>query len=80
MAVTTVQPGRHLADEGMGVPEDAVQRAGQAPPAESGVSALDAREPNRLTKGWVWTPLALIIFVVALFIAGTLARAISLMT
>jgi hypothetical protein len=78
MAGTIAQPGRHIADEGMAVPEDAGQRAGQSPPAESGVSALDAREPERLSRGWAWSPVTVILAVVALFCAGMLAQAIYL--
>jgi hypothetical protein len=63
----------------LAVPEDAAQRAGQTPPAESGVSALDAREPERLARGWAWSPVTVIVVFVALFCAGMLAQAIYLM-
>jgi hypothetical protein len=69
----------HLPDEGLGVPEDAAQRAGQMPPAESGLSCLDGPEREPLSRGWGAAPLIIIMIVVALFVAGTLGRAIELM-
>lgn len=69
----------HLPDEGLGVPEDAAQGDGHAPPAESGVSSLDAPEREALRHGWAWWPVALIAVVVALFVAGALGEAVELM-
>ncbi|SEG53592.1 hypothetical protein SAMN05216223_10671 [Actinacidiphila yanglinensis] len=72
-------PNPHLADEGLSVPEDAIQRPGQMPPAESGVSDLDGPEREPLSRGWAAAPITLIMIVVALFVAGFLGWAIELM-
>ena len=69
----------HLPDEGMGVPEDAEQEPGQTPPAESGVSCLDAPEREALSHGWGPVPVVLIMIVVAVFLAGLIGRAVLLM-
>ncbi|WP_225848755.1 DUF6480 family protein [Streptomyces sp. HPF1205] len=69
----------HLPDEGLGVPEDSVQLAGRIPPAESGVSGLDAPERRALSHGWAASPIVLIFFFVAVFAAGALGMAIELM-
>jgi hypothetical protein len=69
----------HLPDEGLGVPEDAVQWAGHTPPAESGVSGLDAPEKERLRVGWAAAPVVIIAVVVLVFAAGALGMAIELM-
>lgn len=60
----------HLPDEGLGVPEDSVQSAGHTPPAESGVSSLDAPERTALSHGWGKGPVIWILLVVAVFVAG----------
>ena len=81
MAVThpvhSVNP--HLPDEGLSLPEDAVQLAGQTSPAESGVSSLDGPERGPLSRGWAAAPVIGIMLVVAVFAAGTLGMAIELM-
>jgi uncharacterized protein DUF6480 len=69
----------HLPDEGLGVPEDSVQRSGHTSPADSGVSCLDAPEREALSHGWAASPLVVIGIVVALFAAGALGMAIELM-
>jgi hypothetical protein len=69
----------HLPDEGLGVPEDAVQPAGHTPPAESGVSSLDGPEREPLSRGWAAAPIVIIMIFVALFVAGTLGMAIELL-
>jgi hypothetical protein len=70
----------HLADEGLSVPEDALQRPGQTPPAESGVSGLDAPEREPLShRGWGPAPITIIMIIVGLFAAGALGQAIELM-
>lgn len=81
MAVTrSEQPTNpHLPDEGLSVPEDAVQLAGHAPPAESGVSSLDGPEREPLSRGWAAAPVIGIMLVVAVFAAGALGMAIELM-
>jgi hypothetical protein len=68
----------HVADEGLEVPEDALQRPGQTPPAESGVSGLDAPERKRLSQGWGPVPIAVILFFVAIFLAGVIAQVVAL--
>ncbi|MEU3461900.1 DUF6480 family protein [Streptomyces sp. NPDC006733] len=78
----SIHPGTanpHLPDEGLGVPEDAQQQPGQTPPAESGVSCLDGPEHEPLSRGWGRMPIIIIMVVVALFVLGTLGRAIELM-
>jgi hypothetical protein len=70
----------HVSDDGLSVPEDAIQRPGQTPPAESGVSALDGPEREPLSRGWGAAPITVIMIVVAIFLAGMLGRAIVLMT
>ncbi|SDM68549.1 DUF6480 family protein [Actinacidiphila guanduensis] len=79
MATTHPAANPHLADEGLSVPEDAVQRAGQTPPAESGVSDLGGPERGPLSRGWAAAPLTVILFFAALFAAGLLGYAIELM-
>jgi len=79
MATSHQHDNPHLADEGLSVPEDAVQEPGQTPPAESGVSDLDGPERKPLSRGWGAAPLVLIMIVVALFVAGLLGWAIELM-
>lgn len=79
MSIHTGTVNPHLPDEGLSVPEDALQQPGQTPPAESGVSCLDAPERESLRRGWGTMPIVLIMIVVALFVAGTLGRAIELM-
>ncbi|SHM10382.1 DUF6480 family protein [Actinacidiphila paucisporea] len=81
MAVThPAQPvNPHLPDEGLSVPEDAVQLAGHTSPAESGVSSLDAPERDPLSRGWATAPVIGIMLVVAVFAAGALGMAIELM-
>jgi Family of unknown function (DUF6480) len=74
-----VQEDRHVADEGLSVPEDALQQPGATPPAESGVSGLDAPERERLRHGWGPAPIVVIMIVVALVVAGLLGQAIVLM-
>ncbi|CAG6390545.1 DUF6480 family protein [Streptomyces cocklensis] len=69
----------HLPDEGLAVPEDAQARAGQTPPAESGVSCLDAPEREALRRGWGPVPLTIIMIVVAVFLAGFIGRAVVLL-
>lgn len=69
----------HLPDEGLSVPEDAVQFAGRSAPAESGVSSLDAPERGPLSRGWSTWPVVGILLVVAVFVAGVLGMAIELM-
>lgn len=69
----------HLPDEGLGVPEDAVQAAGHTSPAESGVSSLDGPERGPLSHGWATAPIVAIMLVVAVFAAGALGMAIELM-
>lgn len=77
MAVTHSRP--HVPDEGLSVPEDSVQLAGRTPPAESGVSSLDAPEREPLSRGWAAAPIVVIMVFVALFVAGALGMAIELM-
>ncbi|WP_327287130.1 DUF6480 family protein [Streptomyces sp. NBC_01198] len=81
MAVThparSVNP--HLPDEGLSVPEDTVQGAGQTSPAESGISSLDGPERLPLSRGWATAPIIGIMFVVGIFAAGALGMAIELM-
>ncbi|MFC4031582.1 DUF6480 family protein [Streptomyces polygonati] len=80
MAISHPRPENpHLSDEGLSVPEDALQRPGQTPPAESGVSGLDAPERKALSRGWGPAPVTVIMIVVAVFLAGLLGRAIELM-
>lgn len=69
----------HLPDEGLSVPEDAEQRPGQTPAAESGVSCLDAPEREPLSHGWGPVPVTLIMIVVAVFLAGLIGRAVVLL-
>ena len=69
----------HLPDEGLGVPEDAVQPAGHMSPAESGVSSLDGPERGPLSRGWATAPIIGIMLVVCVFAAGALGMAIELM-
>jgi Family of unknown function (DUF6480) len=71
-------PWNHLPDEGLEVPEDSLQAAGHSPPAESGVTALDAPEREALRHGWGWGPIAAIMIVVAIFIAGAIGMAVEL--
>lgn len=80
-AQTTHSPlaNPHLPDEGLGVPEDSVQLAGRIPPAESGVSCLDAPERRALSHGWAAAPIVIIAVFVAIFAAGALGMAIELM-
>jgi hypothetical protein len=77
MAATRSRP--HVSEEGLSVPEDAVQQAGHTPPAESGVSSLDAPEREALRHGWAATPIVIIMIFVAIFAAGALGMAIELM-
>jgi Family of unknown function (DUF6480) len=80
MAVTHPLPENpHLPDEGLSVPEDAVQLAGHTPPAESGISSLDGPERVALSQGWAAAPVVIIMIFVALFAAGALGQAIELM-
>lgn len=79
MATTHPHRNPHLADEGLSVPEDAVQEPGQTPPAESGVSDLDGPEREPLSRGWGAAPVTIIMIVVAVFVAGLLGRAVELM-
>jgi hypothetical protein len=81
MAVThPVHPvNPHLPDEGLSVPEDAVQLAGHTSPAESGVSSLDGPERGPLSRGWAAAPIIWIMLVVGVFAAGALGMAIELM-
>lgn len=69
----------HLPDEGLSVPEDAVQPAGHTSPADSGVSSLDGPEREPLSRGWAAGPIVAIMLVVAVFAAGALGMAIELM-
>jgi hypothetical protein len=69
----------HLSDEGLSVPEDALQRPGQTPPAESGVSSLDAPEREALSRGWGPAPITVIMIVAALIFAGLLGLAIGIL-
>jgi hypothetical protein len=79
MVQTHAAPGtRHVAEEGLSVPEDSVQLPGQTPPAESGVSDLDGPERKPLSRGWGPVPIALIMFVVALVVAGMIAELVEL--
>ncbi|WP_329140269.1 DUF6480 family protein [Streptomyces sp. NBC_01476] len=80
MAITHPRPADnpHLTDEGLSVPEDALQRPGQTPPAESGVSGLDGPEREPLSQGWAAAPIIVIMIVVALVVAGLLGMAIEL--
>lgn len=81
MAVThpvrSVNP--HLPDEGLSVPEDAVQAAGHTSPADSGISSLDGPERGPLSRGWGPGPIIAIMLVVGIFAAGALGMAIELM-
>jgi Family of unknown function (DUF6480) len=70
----------HLPDEGLGVPGDARQRAGQTPPAESGVSDLDAPEREPLSRGWGPAPLVLIMVFTALVVVGMVGQVVVLLT
>jgi hypothetical protein len=81
MAVTqSVHPTNpHLPDEGLSVPEDAVQLAGHTSPAESAVSSLDGPERGPLSHGWGAAPIIWIMLVVGVFAAGALGMAIELM-
>jgi Family of unknown function (DUF6480) len=81
MAVTHApQPiNPHLPDEGLSVPEDAVQLAGHSSPADSGISSLDGPERGPLSRGWSTGPVVMILLVVAVFAAGVLGMAIELM-
>jgi hypothetical protein len=65
-------------DEGLEVPEDAIQTAGRMPPAESGVTALDAPERGPLSQGWSWVPIAVLMFMVAIFLAGVIGMVVEL--
>ncbi|MEE4545134.1 DUF6480 family protein [Streptomyces sp. V4-01] len=79
MVQTHAEPGvRHVAEEGLSVPEDAVQGPGQTPPAESGVSDLDGPERQALRRGWGPVPITLIMCVVALVVAGMIAQLVAL--
>ena len=72
-------PAPHLPDEGLSVPEDAVQSAGHTSPAESGVSSLDAPEREALRHGWSWTPVVVILVVVAIFLIGAVGMAVEVL-
>lgn len=69
----------HLPDEGLEVPGDAAQPPGRTPPAESGVSALDAPEREALSRGWAWAPVVMIMLVVAVFLAGAIGMAVEVL-
>lgn len=69
----------HLPDEGLEIPGDAAQLPGRTPPAESGVTALDAPEREALRVGWGWVPIALIMLVVAVFLAGAIGMAVEIL-
>jgi len=71
-------PWNHLPDEGLEVPEDSLQAAGHSPPAESGVTALDAPEREALRVGWGWAPVTAIMIVVAIFLAGAIGMVVEL--
>ncbi|SEO72311.1 DUF6480 family protein [Actinacidiphila rubida] len=69
----------HLPDEGLEIPGDAAQFPGRTPPAESGVTALDAPERKALSRGWAWTPIVVIMLVVAVFLAGAIGMAVEIL-
>lgn len=69
----------HLPDEGLAVPGDTQAGPGQTPPAESGVSCLDAPERKALRRGWGPVPVVLIMIIVAVFLAGLIGRAVVLL-
>ncbi|MFI1093573.1 DUF6480 family protein [Streptomyces sp. NPDC020917] len=69
----------HLPDEGLEVPGESFKTPGRTPPAESGVTALDAPEREALSHGWAWTPVILIMLVVAIFLAGVIGMAVELL-
>jgi hypothetical protein len=69
----------HVPDEGLEVPGESFQMPGRTPPAESGVTALDAPERKALSRGWAWTPVILILLVVAVFLAGVIGMAVELL-
>jgi Family of unknown function (DUF6480) len=70
----------HLPDEGLGLPGQTGQRAGETPPAESGVSDLDGPERKQLSRGWGPAPLVVIMVFVALVVVGMVAQVITLLT
>jgi Family of unknown function (DUF6480) len=70
----------HVPDEGLAVPGQAGQRAGETPPAESGVSDLGAPERKALSRGWGPLPLVVIMVFVALVVIGMVAQVVSLLT